>query len=135
MNPAIKDTANFGFYYIRDESVKNENSAYSAFYKSCRNRLLSPGIASCAFVVQYRGLKGYYNDVKYTASQYVYASIYDAMRQAYAYFHDEYEGEVKLFLYTDEDGLKLLRKWEYEVEGYRDSYGDTVVDNAGWVRA
>ena len=46
----------------------------------------------------------------------------------------EYEGEIELLLYTDDLDLKTLRKWEYEVEGYRDSDGDTVIDSCGWAR-
>ena len=126
--------ANFGFYFVRDESAKSENSAYGAFYRSCRNRLLSPGIASSAFVVRYYGLKGMYNDISYIDAQYVYASIYDAFRQVLAFKYEECEGEIELLLYTDDLGLKTLRKWEYEVEGYRDSDGDTVIDSCGWAR-
>ena len=126
--------ANFGFYFVRDEFAKDENTAYGAFYRSCRNRLLSPGIASSAFVVRYYGLKGMYNDISYIDTQYVYASIYDAFRQVLAFKEEEYEGEIVLFHYTDESGLKTLRKWEHEVEGYQDSYGDTVIDSCGWAR-
>jgi hypothetical protein len=133
MNPI---PANFGFYFVRDESAKSENSAYGAFYRSCRNRLLSPGIASSAFVVRYYAFRGMYNDISYIHTQYIYASIYDAFRQVLAFKEEEYEGEIELLLYTDEDelGLKTLRKWEYEFEGYRDSDGDTVIDSCGWAR-
>ncbi|QGT54433.1 hypothetical protein b3_0189 [Synechococcus phage B3] len=135
MNPDIKDAANFGFYFLRDESAKDEKSAYGAFYRSCRNRLLSPGIASSAFVVRYSGLRGRYNDVSYIDTQYVYASIYDAMRQIKSFFQEEYEGEIELLLYTDESGMKTLRKWEYNIEGYRDSDGSCVIESSGWDRA
>lgn len=131
MNPV---PANFGFYFVRDESAKSENSAYGAFYRSCRNRLFSPGIASRAFVVRYYALKGMYNDISYIHTQYVYASIYDAMRQIQSFFQEEYEGSIELLCYTDESGMKTLRKWEYEVEGYCDSDGDNVIDSCGWVR-
>ena len=77
-----------------------------------------------------------YNDISYIHTQYIYASIYDAFRQVLAFKEEEYEGEIELLLYTDEDelGLKTLRKWEYEFEGYRDSDGDTVIDSCGWAR-
>jgi hypothetical protein len=131
MNPT---PANFGFYFVRHELAQDENSAYGAFYKSCRNRLLSPGIASSAFVVRYYGLRGMYNDISYIDTQYVYASIYDAFRQVLAFKQSECDGEIELLLYSDESGLKTLRKWEYEVEGYRDSDGDTVIYSCGWAR-
>jgi hypothetical protein len=51
-----------------------------------------------------------------------------------AYKEEQYDGRIELFLYNDESGLKLIRSWEYELEGYVNMDGDQVIDCAGWVQ-
>lgn len=136
MNADLKSIQSKGFYFPREDWITDtkDDSCYMAYYHSCRRRLYSPGIAPEAFVVRYYGYKGYYNDIKYLESQYVYPSIYDAIRQVLTYKEEEYEGTVELLIYTDESGLESIRSWDYEVEGYVNMDGDNVIDCAGWVK-
>jgi hypothetical protein len=60
------------------------------------------------------------------------STIYDAMRQVFAYKGDEYDGKIELLIYTDESGFELIRSWEYEIEGYVDLSGDNQIDCEGW---
>jgi hypothetical protein len=123
-----------GFYFPKESWMENvkEDSCYMAYFRSTRRRFLSPGGAASAIVVRYYGYRGYYNDQMYLESQYAYHSIYDAMRQVFAYKGDEYDGKIELLVYTDESGFELIRSWEYEIEGYVDLSGDNQIDCEGW---
>lgn len=137
MNPDLKTIQNTGFYFYPDthSCVQDKSdSAFIAYFNSTRRRLFSPGIASEAFVVRYYGFKGMYNDVEYLASQYVYYSIYDAMRQVLSYKQDESEGRIELLAYTDSTGLELFRAWDFEVEGFVNMDGDNEIEYAGWAK-
>lgn len=125
-----------GLYFIKgDLPVNIDSGCYAAYYQSTLRRFYSPGGSDKAIVVRYYGYKGYYNDQMYLDSQYVYHSIYDAMRQVLAYKEGEYEGKIELLFYTDESGFELIRSWEYEVEGYVNMDGDNEIDCEGWVQA
>ena len=117
---------NWGLPPIKPD--KGEFSAFSSYYKSAQKRIQSPGLAKNAFVVSY------YNKSKLD-EQYVYGSIYDAMREV-ASLKDAYvEGVIHLNIYTDEVGLETIRSWEYEYEGYYDYIdGINVIECAGWVK-
>ena len=136
MNSKIKEIENIGFYFPHKEWVGNyeEESAYKSYYKSTRRRLFSPGAAPEAIVVRYYCYGGLYQEKLQIESQYVYFSIYDAMRQVLAYKMEEYSGKIDLLIYTDNAGLELIRSWEYELEGYYDMDGDAQIDSCGWVK-
>jgi hypothetical protein len=138
MNSDLKTINSTGFYFYADTHwiVQDKTeSAFIAYFNSTRRRLFSPGIAPEAIVVRYYGYKGLYNDIEYLESQYVYYSIYDAMRQVFAYKEGEYEGRIELLAYTDESGLELLREWQFEVEGFTNMDGDTEIEFAGWEKS
>jgi hypothetical protein len=118
----MKPITSFGFY--SPDTIPDKNCAY---YKSILRRVYSPGIPPECIVVRY-------SERGRTDSQYIYASIYDAMRQVFAYKECEYAGEIELMIYTESSGLEVIRAWEYEVEGYKDMDGDTVIDYIGWVK-
>ncbi len=134
MNPDLKTISSKGFYLPLKNLIEDikENSCYMAYCRSTQRRFFSPAIASNAIVVRYYGYRGYYNDQLYLESEYTYYSIYDAMRQVMAYKEEQYDGRIELLLYNDESGLKLIRSWEYELEGYVNMDGDQVIDCAGW---
>lgn len=104
----------------------NEFTAYSAYYKAAQNRIASPGLAENAFVVSR------YNNFK-LKEQYVYGSIYDAIREVLSIKECETEGSISLSIYTDAYGMEPIRNWEYEYEGYTNINGDTI-ECEGWVR-
>ena len=117
---------NWGLPPIKPD--KGEFSAFSSYYKSAQKRIQSPGLAKNAFVVSY------YTNSKLD-EQYVYGSIYDAMREVSSLKDAYSEGVIHLNIYTDEVGLETIRSWEYEVEGYYDYIdGCNVIDCAGWVK-
>ena len=105
----------------------DEFSAFSAYYKTAQRRIASPGLAENAFVVSR------YNNFK-LKEQYVYSSIYDAIREVMAIKECEKEGSISLSIYTDAYGMEPIRNWEYEVEGYYNMDGDSVIECEGWVR-
>lgn len=118
-----------GFYFPREEF---DNPGFMAYYNSTRRRFYSPAAAEQAIVVRHYTDRGYYCRELMLESQYIYASIYDAMRQVLAY-KEEIEGRIELLMYTDTSGLELLRAWEFEMEGYKNMFGDTVIECSGWV--
>jgi hypothetical protein len=132
----MKPISSFGFYnpykWLNDPK---ENSAWNAYVRSTKRRFLAPAAASECFVVSHWGYKGLYNDEFYIDSQYIYASVYDAMRQVNAYKADESEGEIELLIYTDSSGLEVVRTWLFEIEGYQNMDGDYEIENSGWVKA
>jgi hypothetical protein len=135
MHPDLKTTTSSGFYFFPDSVQVPAGTCFSSHFKSTRRRFFSPGIPSQAYVVRHTGYQGIYNDELHVTSQYSYHSIYDAMRQVHAYKDEEMEGTVELFLYEDETGLKLLREWEFEVEGFVNMEGDYEVECSGWTRS
>ena len=131
MNSDLKTISNMGFYFYPSD-LERQNSAWQAHVNATRRRLFSPGIAPEAIVVRYYGYTGMYNDIEYLDSQYIYHSIYDAMRQIIDYKEEECEGRIELLYYTDESGLELLREWQYAVEGFTNMDGDNEIEYAGW---
>jgi hypothetical protein len=131
MNSDLKTISNMGFYFYPSDLV-HQNSAWQAHVNSTRRRLFSPGIAPEAIVVRYYGYTGMYNDIEYLDSQYVYHSIYDAMRQIVDYKEEECEGRIELLSYTDSTGLELLREWQYAVEGFVNMDGENEIEFAAW---
>jgi hypothetical protein len=131
MNSDLKTINNTGFYFYPGYLV-HQNSAWQAHVNATHRRLFSPGIAPEAIIVRYYGYTGMYNDIEFLDSQYIYHSIYDAMRQIIDYKEEECEGRIELLAYTDESGLELLREWKYEVEGFVNMDGDNEVEYAGW---
>jgi hypothetical protein len=132
----MKPISSFGFYnpykWLNDPK---ENSAWNAYVRSTKRRFLAPAAASECFVVSHWGYKGLYINISYITSQYIYASVYDAMRQVNSYKESEYEGTIELLTYSDSDGLNVIRTWEFEIEGYQNMDGDYEIENSGWVKA
>lgn len=127
MQADLKKIESKGFYFLRDTKYLSQNDCLGAYCRSTYRRFFSPGAASSAFVARY------FNAGGKLESQYVYGSIYDAVRQISSYKEDEFDGVIELGIYTDDSGLNIIRTWEFEMEGYKDTDGYTVVENCGWV--